>query len=98
MSTTADDVLASLEWRLNRLEHVLTGSNASEPIFADTVVSVLPSIPLRLAALDRRLSNLIRESPVIADVLQLSMWAQIDVLLSTYFLTHHPQTRPFQSR
>jgi len=72
MSTTVDDVLPALEWRLTRLEYVLTGTNADESVTSDDAgASSQLSIPDRLATLDKRLSTLTRESPVISELLQL---------------------------
>lgn len=71
MLTTVDDILPSLDWRLTRLEHVLTGTNADNSVTSDAGTSEQLSIPVRLAALDKRLSILTRKSPVISELLQL---------------------------
>lgn len=70
MSTTAEDVLASLEWRLNRLEHVLQGTD-TDTVIPTTTTSAQSPIFVRLAVLDERLATLTRETPVIADLLRL---------------------------
>jgi len=72
MSSAVDDVLASLEWRLNRLEHVVSGTNVSkETVSSNAVASEQPPILVRLEALDKRLSLLTRKHPVAADLLRL---------------------------